>query len=139
MKMMKVRAAARGFSLLELMLVLAIIGVMTAIAAVSLSGRGEAAKRRATRTTMEVVANALDAYQLEKSSYPPTLSVLTQGATPFLDERKGTKDGWGRELLYQAPGASGRKFDLFSSGGNGLFENGAGDDVDFWKADSETP
>jgi general secretion pathway protein G len=137
MKMMKVRAAARGFSLLELMLVLAIIGVMTAIAAYSLSGRGEAAKRKATRTTMEVVAGALDAYYLEKSSYPPTLSVLMQG-NAYLDERKGAKDGWNRDLLYQAPGASGRKFDLFSSGGNAQFENGAGDDVDFWKADSDT-
>lgn len=138
MKMMKVRASARGFSLLELMLVLAIIGVMTAIAAVSLSGQGEAAKRKATRTTMEVVAGALDAYHLERSVYPPTLSALMEGATPYLDPRKGIKDGWKRELLYQAPGASGQKYDLFSTGGNGQFENGAGDDVDFWKPDSNS-
>ena len=46
-------------------------------------------------------------------------------------------DGWNQPFLYQCPGSNNHDFDLFSKGGNGAFENGLGDDVDFWKADVE--
>src|ERR1051326_179051 len=76
------RARRGGFSLLELMLVLAIIGVLTAVAAVSVFGQGEKAKKKATRASMAVIKNALDQYHLEKSVWPTTLSALQAGNTP---------------------------------------------------------
>jgi len=126
-----------GFSLLELMLVLAIIGVLTAVAAWSVYGQGEKAKRKATRASMAIIKGALDQYHLDKSVWPASLSALQAGNTPYLEKSKPLVDGWGQPFLYQAPGSNGHEFDLFSKGGNGQFESGGGDDVDFWRSDSE--
>ena len=78
------RARRGGFSLLELMLVLAIIGVLTAVAAWSVFGQGERAKRRATRASMAVIKNALEQYHLDKSAWPSALLALQAGRTPYL-------------------------------------------------------
>jgi general secretion pathway protein G len=126
-----------GFSLLELMLVLAIIGVLTAVAAYSVFGQGERAKRKATRASMDVIKHALDQYHLEKSAWPPSLGALTMGTTPYLDKDKPLVDGWKQPFLYQTPGSNGHDFDLISKGGNGVYEGGNGDDVDFWKPDAD--
>ncbi len=126
-----------GFSLLELMLVLAIIGVLTAVAAWSVFGQGERAKRKATRASMDVIKNALDQYHLDKSVWPASLSALQAGATPYLNKDKPLLDGWKQPFLYQTPGSNGHDFDLISKGGNGQFESGNGDDVDFWKTDPD--
>lgn len=134
------RAAAGhrgGFSLLELMLVLAIIGVLTAVAAWSVFGQGERAKRKATRASMAIIKNALEQYHLDKSAWPTSLTALQAGKTPYLEASKALVDGWNQPFLYQTPGSNQREFDLFSKGGNGQFENGGGDDVDFWKTDVE--
>jgi general secretion pathway protein G len=139
MKIYARNGAARrgGFSLLELMLVLAIIGVLTAVAAWSVFGQGERAKRKATRASMALIKSALDQYHLDKSVWPASLTALQAGAMPYLDKDKPLLDGWKQPFLYQAPGSNGHDFDLFSKGGNGQFENGGGDDVDFWKPDVE--
>lgn len=131
------RASRAGFSLLELMLVLAIIGVLTAIAAVSITGQGERAKRRATLASMSVIKSALQQYHLDKSMFPANLLALQSGTTPYLDKDKPLLDGWKHPFLYQTPGSNGRDFDLFSMGGNGVFEQGGGDDLDVWKPDQE--
>jgi general secretion pathway protein G len=136
-KTTKRTAGYRGFSLLELMLVLAIIGVLTAVAAWSVFGQGEKAKRKATRASMAIIKNALDQYHLDKSAWPASLTALQAGKTPYLEASKPLVDGWNQPFLYQAPGSNQHDFDLFSKGGNGVFENGGGDDVDFWRADSE--
>lgn len=131
------RAARRGFSLLELMLVLAIIGVLTAVAAVSLSGSGERAKRKATIASMAQIANALKLYKLDHNVYPATLTALQAGSTAYLDADKRLQDGWKQDFLYAAPGVGGREFDLYSRGSNGTFESGGGDDLDYWKVKDE--
>lgn len=122
-----------GFSLLELMLVLAIIGVLTAIAAVSLSGTGERAKIKATIASMNTIVHALDSYKLDNNIYPPNLAALQAGKTAYLDATRQLKDAWKQDFLYGVPGANGHEFDLYSKGGNGTFENGNGDDLDWWK------
>jgi general secretion pathway protein G len=131
------RPRRAGFSLLELMLVLAIIGVLTAVAAWSVFGQGERAKKKATRATMAMIKSALDQYHLEKSMYPTALEALQSGNTPLLDKDKPLEDGWKQRFLYQAPGSNGHPFDLFSKGGNGVFDNGGGDDLDYWRPDQD--
>jgi len=134
MKNRNVQTRNRGsFSLLELMLVLAIIGVLTAIAAVSLSGTGERAKIKATIASMNQIVHALDSYKLDNNVYPPNLAALQAGKTAYLDANKQIRDGWKQDFLFGVPGANGREFDLYSKGGNGIFENGNGDDLDWWK------
>lgn len=129
-------ARRRGFSLLEITLVLVIIGALMAIATVSLLGQGERAKIRTTWATMNVVKNAIQQYQLDASGYPPTLAALQAGQRPYLDPSKSVKDGWGQDLLYAVPGQNGRPFELFSKGPNTQFENGGGDDISIWKEPS---
>lgn len=131
------RRPARAFSLLELTLVLAIIGVLMAVAAVSIFGRGESAKIKATWASMNVIKNAIQQYQLEKSAYPPALAALQSGAKPYLDPDKPLKDGWNNDFLYAVPGSNARPYDLFSRGGNAQFENGGGDDISIWSPPKE--
>ncbi len=89
-----------AFSLLELTLVIAIIGVLMAVAALSLGGFGERANVRATKMTLNVVKRALEAYKLEEKSFPPTVQLLK--ATKYLEDKK-VLDAWNEELIYIVP------------------------------------
>jgi general secretion pathway protein G len=132
---MKAQKIRRGFTLLELMLVVAIIGVLVAIAAVNLGGQGERAKRRATWASMRVIKQAIDSYHLNTSSYPPTLQALTTGTMAYLDDSQPLEDGWKRPFLYSPNGQNGRPYDLISKGADGMYPSA--DDVDIWKPESE--
>jgi general secretion pathway protein G len=121
------------------MLVLAIIGVLTAIAAVSIGGSSKKAKIRATFASMEVIRHALDLYKLDKNVYPADLTALQAGSTPYLDKNKPLADGWQHPFLYQTPGSNGHDYDLYSMGDNGVFESGGGDDLDVWRPNAEQP
>ena len=132
-----VRVGARnrgGFSLLELMLVLAIIGVLTAVAAFNLAGTGNKAKVKATLASMNTIRAALRTYNLDHNSYPSSLQDLTVGKTAYLSADFKLADGWQNAFLYQAPGTSGHEFDLYSKGIDGTFPSG--DDIDVWKQDN---
>lgn len=121
------RAVARAFSLLELMLVLAIIGVLMAVAAVNILGAGDRAKVRATMATMETIKNQLAAYQLDNSAYPPDLQTLVKAK--FLEDKK-IADGWGRAFYYAIPGMNEKPYDLISTGSDA--NGGTGDDINVW-------
>jgi len=123
--------AARAFSLLELTLVLAIIGILMAVAAYSIFGQGEKAREKATWATMNVVKTAIQQYQLNTASYPGDLTALQAGKTPYLEPTKKLVDGWNNPLIYQTPGHDGQPFDLFSKGADGAL--GTPDDISIWK------
>lgn len=124
------RRSSRGFSLLELMLVLVIIGVITAIAAVSLTGGGTRAKRLASYASMQVVKSAIDAYKLSHNVAPPTLAALQAGTTPYLDATKPLRDGWKQDFIYSPTSTKGMPFELFSKGEDMTF--GTADDLSVW-------
>lgn len=120
-----------GFSLLELMLVLAIIGVLTAVVAVNVVGAGGRAKVRATMASLTTLKSALNAYNLDNSAYPPTLGVMQAGGSKaYLDASIKLADGWGRPFYYAVPGLNGQPYDLISSGEDG--QGGTEDDVSVW-------
>jgi general secretion pathway protein G len=122
------RARRAGFSLLELMLVLAIIGVLTAVAAWNIVGMGERAKIRATKASMSIIESAIKAYHLEQSTYPANFDVLVTGK--FLEGDK-VKDGFGNKFYYQPTNAPEKPFDLVSAGPDGKMATA--DDIDLWK------
>jgi general secretion pathway protein G len=125
------RSVRGGFSLIELMLVLAIIGVLMAVAAVSLTGMGARAKIKATRASLQTIQTALGNYQLEYSSYPPALAFLTTVKPPFLDDTKKLKDGWDADFFYSPNGVSReRPYSLGSYGEDK--QPGTEDDIDVW-------
>jgi general secretion pathway protein G len=119
--------AARGFTLLELLVVMVIIGLLAAYVApryFSQVGRSEV---RSAQAQVASLRNALDAYRLDVGSYPTTeqglaaLSARPQGATrwngPYL-QRAVPPDPWGRPYQYRSPGQHG-EYDLLSLGKDG--------------------
>lgn len=126
------QAIRRAFSLLEVMLVLAIIAIMTAAVAYNLIGASERAKIKATQSFLGTVQNAIKSYQIDKSALPGSLSILQQGGKmSYLDADKKLVDAWGRDFLYSTQAANGHDYQLYSKGPDGVFPSA--DDIDVWK------
>lgn len=128
----------RGYSLLELLVVLAILGLIIAIAAPRLIGYFEASKAKTAKIQISNLSTAMDLYYLSNSGYPNEAQGLKalverpEGAPawdgPYLNRADGIIDPWGRPYLYKQPGVHG-KFDISSLGADGK-EGGTGEDTD---------
>jgi general secretion pathway protein G len=140
---MTVRLRRRsGFTLLELVVVIIVLGLLAGIVAPQIIGRLSEAKSTTARTQIENLSVALDGYRLDNGNYPTTdqgLAALREKPTrspvpsnwrgPYL--RKDVPlDPWGRAYLYRAPGErNAGAFDLESLGRDGK-TGGAGEDAD---------
>ena len=129
------RESKKGFTLVELMLVVIIIGTLIAMVMPRLAGRTEEAKRTAARADIEAnLASALDLYEIDHGSYPESLDALMEkkdGKGPYI--KKKPIDPWGNPYKYAAPGAHG-DYDLSSFGKDGVDNSGEGDDVTNWSS-----
>lgn len=125
-----VRTAA-AFTLLEMMLVVAIIGILGAVTVVSLIGQSTEARKKATAASMRTIATGIKSYKADKGVFPSTLNALVD--TKFLD--KVPKDAWKRDFIYSSPGAGGKEFSLISLGDDQ--QQGTEDDIDWWKIDAD--
>lgn len=134
----KKRTHERGYSLLELLVVLAILGLIIAIAAPRAIGYFEASKAKTANIQIANISAALDIYYLANGSYPTetqglkALMEAPEGATawdgPYLNRADGLTDPWGRPYIYKRPGTHG-KFDVMTLGADGK-EGGEGEDRD---------
>lgn len=124
-----------GFTLLELLVVLAILGLIATFAAPQALKWLSGAKSDSARIQVEALGTGIDLYRLDVGSYPPDLEALvTQppGADrwdgPYLRKKTVPKDPWGRDYIYRHPGDNG-PYDLYSLGADGQ-EGGSGEDAD---------
>src|SRR5262249_36052625 len=126
--------ARRGFTLLEMMLVLVIMGALMSVAVWSMMGQGTKGKIAATVMTMDNVHGMIDTYFMDYNAYPPSLDVLVPKYTP-----KKPVDAWKREIKY-VPGTSGsgaaHPYQLYSTGPSG--NQGDPDNIDYWTS-QESP
>lgn len=122
------RATRPGFSLLELMLVLAIIGALMAVAAWNMLGAGTQAKNKATKMTLTTIKGQIDNYILNYSAPPPDLNTLV---TVKIAEPKPMVDGFGNPIQY-SPNSQNpeRAYELWSDGADRT--RNTPDDMDVW-------
>jgi general secretion pathway protein G len=116
-----------GFTLIEMLLVVAIIGILVAMVAPRLTGRSEEAKRSVARADIDAnIGMALDLYELDNGEFPESLETLRP---KYL--KKKPIDPWGRQYQYVNPGTHNTDtYDLYSLGKDGVE---SGDDVTNWE------
>lgn len=119
-----------AFSLLELTLVLLIIGLLSAVAAVSFAGAGERARVKTTKATMSQYKQQLRIFATEKTNYPQSLNELVPDFIEPDNSGNAPVDGWKRPFYYQLTPGAAHEFDLISAGKDGEFETA--DDINLW-------
>ena len=122
------RRAARGFTLIELMVVVVIIGVLAALIVPNVLDRTDDARVTAARTDVNSLMQALKLYKLDNQRYPsadqglealvrkPTAGQVPPNWRPYME--KLPTDPWGRPYQYVNPGVKG-EIDVFSFGADG--------------------
>ena len=141
-KMYMNRQSEYGFTLIEIMVVIIILGILASYVAVRLTGQTEEARRTQAVVQIESLETALELYKLDNGSYPSTdqgLQALveppTTGVLPrkwreggYLKKGKVPKDPWKNDYVYLSPGLHG-DFDISSYGDDGE-PGGEGKDQD---------
>ncbi|HDH88495.1 MAG: type II secretion system protein GspG [Desulfobacterium sp. 4572_20] len=135
-------ADRRGFTLIEIMVVMVILGILAGLIIPRIMGRPEEARRTKARIQIESIETALKLYKLDNGSYPTTEQGLQALVEPpsvgklasawreggYLEKGKVPKDPWGNEYVYLCPGIHG-DYDLVSYGADGE-TGGEGKDMD---------
>ena len=119
---------ARGFSLLELTLVIAIMGLLITVVVINVAGQGDRARRKTTEMRLGGIATALKQYHVENGSYPPTLQTLV---TVKIMEAGKDKDAWDNAVFYDPRGRNEEQPFLLSSPGADK-QSGTDDDINYW-------
>ena len=123
----------RGFTLIELMVVIVILGILAGLIVPRIMGRPEEAKQLKAKMQIESLETALKLYKLDNGMYPDTeqgLQALIEepetGIVPknwrkqgYLEKGRLPKDPWGNEFLYLSPGTHG-DYDIISYGADGV-------------------
>jgi general secretion pathway protein G len=133
-----------GFTLIEIMVVVVILGILAAVVVPAIIGRPDEAKVQAARLDIEGLTSALELYKLDAGSFPTTeqgLDALIRkpGSPPepkkyaaggYLKGNKSLLDPWGNPYYYLSPGKHNPQgFDLMSFGADGI-EGGEGNGAD---------
>jgi general secretion pathway protein G len=123
----------RGFTLIELMVVIVILGILAGLIVPRIMGRPEEAKQLKAKMQIESLETALKLYKLDNGMYPDTeqgLQALVEqpetGVVPknwrkngYLEKGRLPKDPWGNEFVYLSPGTHG-DYDIISYGADGV-------------------
>jgi len=133
----KVKNAQRGFSLIELIVVLVILGLLAAVVGPKVMSKLRGSRSQIAKMQITEFEEALDLFNFDVGRYPTgeeglralkeNVGNIPNWSGPYL--KKGVpKDPWGRDYIYRAPGQHG-EFDLYSLGADGQ-EGGEADNTD---------
>lgn len=139
------RQKQQGFTLIEIMVVIVILGVLASFVAPNVLGNKEKADQQKAVSDIVALENALDMYKLDNNHFPST----QQGLNALVDQPSGNpqprnyrdngyirrlpQDPWGNDYLMQFPGEFG-DIDIFSAGPDG--QAGSDDDIGNWNMNS---
>ncbi|MEN5016775.1 type II secretion system major pseudopilin GspG [Erwinia sp. Eh17-17] len=141
------RSHQRGFTLLEMMVVIVILGILASLVIPSLMGNKDRAERQKAISDIVTLENALDMYRLDNNRYPTSEQGLralvlkpTQAPVPRNYRSDGyirrlPQDPWGNDYQLISPGTQ-SSIDIFSAGPDGV--PGNSDDITNWQSGSDT-
>ena len=124
-----------GFTLIEIMVVVVILGILAALVVPNIMDRPDHARKVSAQQGVRTIVNALNMYRLDHFDYPASLDELASGGGRYLE--RVPQDPWGRPYNYEYPGhRSQSKFDIYSYGVDGI-EGGNELDADIgnWNLD----
>jgi len=138
----------KGFTLIEIMVVIIILGLLAGLVLPKFLGQEEKAKIEVAKTQIRALESALDAFKLDNGFYPTTdqgldalINIPTTGRIPdkwrpggYLKPARIPKDPWGHDYVYTAPGNENREYEIVSYGADGE-PGGEGNnaDIESWK------
>jgi len=135
------RKSEKGFSLIELIVVLVILGLLAAVVGPRVYKNLSGSKSHVAKIQIEELGGALQMYSLDMGRYPDTSEglealVRNPGSSeswngPYVSKPQLPKDPWGKSYMYRCPGMHGGDYDLFSLGPDG--SDGGDDDIVNWK------
>jgi general secretion pathway protein G len=120
-------ASDSGFTLIEILIVVAIIGLLVSIVAPNLLGRFESSKSEIAKAQLETLSSSVQSFYLDVGRCPTALGELVASTDkkwkgPNFSKRTIPLDQWGRDYQYKCPGEHG-PFDLYSLGPNGRLDD----------------
>ncbi|MDD5011659.1 MAG: type II secretion system major pseudopilin GspG [Phycisphaerae bacterium] len=143
-KLTKIR---RGFTIIEVMAVLIILGLLATVVGVNVIGRIDRAKVVATKTSLKKLHSAVLSFKMDTGYYPSEEAGLLElveepsdvenwQESGYLETTAVPKDGWGREFIYELNPEDGKPFRIISYGADGE-EGGEGYDADLSSTDAD--
>jgi len=152
MKKKRKRKSQSGFTLIEIMVVVVIIGMLMTLVGVRIFSRLEKAKRKVAVAQIRNFMTALESYRLDNGFYPTTeqgLEALVKKPTippipknypegGYLTSKKIPLDPWGNPYVYFSPGLNGEEYTIESYGADGVDGGeGKGADIESWHLEDE--
>ena len=134
MRRLRKRKQEEGFTLVELMVVIVIIGLLATVVVINVLPAQDTARMRKAEADISLLEQAAEMYRLNKLEYPTNgeglQALVSAGFVKRLPD-----DPWGNPYRYAAPGREGRAFEIYSYGADGR-EGGQEDDADIgnWKS-----
>jgi len=137
----------RGFTLIELMVVIVILGILAGLIVPRIMGRPEEAKQLKAKLTIESLETSLRLYKLDMGSYPTTeqglAALITAPGTGnaannwreggYIEKGRVPMDPWGQSFIYLSPGVHG-DYDIISYGSDGVpGGDGKDKDINSWE------
>ena len=138
-------ARSQGFSLIEIIVVITIIGLIVGWAATAIFGKQDQAQGRIAKSKIVALGGVLDLYKLDTGKYPSSsdglkaLLTAPSGATgwngPYVKNADELKDPWKNDLIYRSPGTDNRPYEIVSLGADGQEggEGPANKDIRSWE------
>lgn len=117
------RRKESGFTLIEILVVVVIIGFIASLVAPNLMGRFERSKEEIAKAQIEMLSSGVMAFKIDLNRYPASLEELMHSKDqkwrgPYISAETLPKDPWDRDYVYKTPGEK-RPFDLYSLGPDG--------------------